>query len=1234
MDFPATLSRASSDVANQAPQDVLVDVDVLYTTDMRIILDSQAGGPTMTLISPNAVSYGHDNLPQGITYTEQSTYVPGPGLSPAADQGMGQLRVGHAVNGEGAMDALLNGNLAFSSLNFADTSAYQNFAPGVYTVTFVAAGTTSPVLAEITVNLGVGLDYTVLAVGTPGAIQPWAIQDNNAPREENSSAYLRLVNTADGAPNISLKERLGQEIFNDVPYPGLGDYTELYPKRFNFDLQNAETGRILFDMPKVTLEDGALYTLFVYNTANGVIAKLEQDAAPTARLNVAYALGQLHNLSLSVDGRVISDSLSAGQTTNPIYLAAGSHNVQVSQGGSTLLTQTVFVSGTNNYALTLFEDGGTLDTSWSLNNYTPGFKQAGLRLNHQAPGAPAVDVVLLHPTTGLNLPVASSISYSQTSESLDVEGLALPYTVTVREAGTLTMLLTLNNVFLKPGSNVTLHLVEQSGATALGYSLDNQLAFKTLGMYQMAQAQPGKWQVNLHGDIAGAANYELSVEGKKPIPDVQDVHVDTGATPPVLQWRLNSPQPETAVSIYYQTEPITQMVTITNTDGSTQTVPTQVFDGQTVTGTLQAPLNPAWTEGGSEPYYEPSWTDGTLHSYTLPQGLLLSGTYYVYLEVDDGANTLIRAVAPEPITVVHPWPDNWLAGLILNPTDYRQAVATWDEFPNPDVGSYALVYQSSETTQTFRGVTSFIPEATLHNLNPGQTYTFTVEAWDHAGNRVSVSEAESVTIAGAEFNLTAAPAPLQVIAGQTISTAVTLNTSLDPYPEPIGLYPGARSDGLGLDLASNLVTPTLAGITVPVTITTGASMSAGVYTATILGQGNGIKQTTELQVQVLAPTFELNATQNQPTLGDKEAVVVSITADRLYGHTTPIWLEAVDSPSPLTTFDEQRLEIGQSRTLTITDVPFLDGGDYTYQIVGTDGVNRIVLTQTLTVFKPVYDLALSQTVVTATVGLTNTFHITIDANLGYGWDWPVTLLLDPQFAPPRGRFGFNQSAEGLDEYVVLAESEQVQVLIETLPKTPQGIYILPIIAESNGRQKELEVWLNVAELVVQPSANSIYLPLILKSSSSSPLPIVTAPDLVVGQIIAASGNITVVVQNQGNAPVTDEFWVDAYINPDPPPTAVNQSWDTLGAEGLTWAIDTSVLPIQPGQTLTLIIGDVYYWPDLSSVTLPLSEGTPVYAQVDSMNAYETYGAVLESHEIAGEAYNNISGPVFSMKDGE
>ncbi|MCP4541473.1 MAG: DUF11 domain-containing protein, partial [Chloroflexi bacterium] len=153
--------------------------------------------------------------------------------------------------------------------------------------------------------------------------------------------------------------------------------------------------------------------------------------------------------------------------------------------------------------------------------------------------------------------------------------------------------------------------------------------------------------------------------------------------------------------------------------------------------------------------------------------------------------------------------------------------------------------------------------------------------------------------------------------------------------------------------------------------------------------------------------------------------------------------------------------------------------------------------------------------------------------------------------------------------------------------------------------------------------SATYLPLIVKNY-------LAAPDLVVQSMTVTSTNVQVLIKNQGNAWVNDEFWVDIYIDPDPVPTAVNQIWyDGRSDQGLVWGIKAPALPLKPGGVLTLTIGDVYYSEENSHFDGELATGTPLYAQVDSVNLNTTYGGVLETHEIKGEIYNNITGPVFS-----
>jgi hypothetical protein len=145
---------------------------------------------------------------------------------------------------------------------------------------------------------------------------------------------------------------------------------------------------------------------------------------------------------------------------------------------------------------------------------------------------------------------------------------------------------------------------------------------------------------------------------------------------------------------------------------------------------------------------------------------------------------------------------------------------------------------------------------------------------------------------------------------------------------------------------------------------------------------------------------------------------------------------------------------------------------------------------------------------------------------------------------------------------------------------------------------------------------TIFLPMIANNSTR-------APDLIVEELNVTGSEIEVVIGNVGNTAVTDEFWVDVYIDPDTPPTAVNQTIESLDSDGAVWGVTASALPLLPGESLVLMLDDAYFDAGMSRLSLPAGRGTAVYAQVDSAHTKTTYGAVLENHERLQDSYNNI-----------
>lgn len=150
-----------------------------------------------------------------------------------------------------------------------------------------------------------------------------------------------------------------------------------------------------------------------------------------------------------------------------------------------------------------------------------------------------------------------------------------------------------------------------------------------------------------------------------------------------------------------------------------------------------------------------------------------------------------------------------------------------------------------------------------------------------------------------------------------------------------------------------------------------------------------------------------------------------------------------------------------------------------------------------------------------------------------------------------------------------------------------------------------------------------YLPVVLRR-----YPPTSAPDLVVEEILASQNNLQVIIKNQGGEAVPGWFWIDLYVNPNPVPSRVNQTWEQVANQGAAWGIPQGAVYLNPGVTFTLTISDSYYWPERSYIEWPLPIGIPIYVQVDSANANTNYGGVLENHEMIGGPYNNVGGPVY------
>jgi hypothetical protein len=144
---------------------------------------------------------------------------------------------------------------------------------------------------------------------------------------------------------------------------------------------------------------------------------------------------------------------------------------------------------------------------------------------------------------------------------------------------------------------------------------------------------------------------------------------------------------------------------------------------------------------------------------------------------------------------------------------------------------------------------------------------------------------------------------------------------------------------------------------------------------------------------------------------------------------------------------------------------------------------------------------------------------------------------------------------------------------------------------------------------------SLFLPVVINRA-------VFAPDLVVSELAVTADDVTIRIENVGNTAVTSEFWVDLYVNPAPPPTAVNQTWQMLAEEGVVWGV-VDVSGLTPGGSMTLNLAHPALYEEYTDFAGSFRSGDLIYVQVDSANRDVGTGSVYERHEMMGEAYNNI-----------
>jgi len=398
--------------------------------------------------------------------------------------------------------------------------------------------------------------------------------------------------------------------------------------------------------------------------------------------------------------------------------------------------------------------------------------------------------------------------------------------------------------------------------------------------------------------------------------------------------------------------------------------------------------------------------------------------------------------------------------------------------------------------------------------------------------------------------------------------------------------------------------------------------AVGVYTAVVTAANSVNQMTATTRVTITLPTLDLfpaySVNENDGlatitvTLSAPMSATVSVryrttagtaTADVDYEETIglltfapgqvertfsiPIYDDLIyegDETVLLSLFDPVNADLGNATaTLTIVDNegrPTVSLSDVAYRVSETAGQAAITVTLS------------HQSVETITVDL-----VTADGTATSGVDYgAVSTTLT--FAP------------GETMQVVY-----ISIYDDDILEGDETVLISLTNAVNALMPRPADATLTIVDNESPVTSYQVYLPLVMRAYSSPP-----GRDLIVENIALVSADPTIIevtIRNIGSNSIPYPFWVDLYVDPNPPPVQPNDLWNPPRCiYGVAWYVTTEV-PAGGQLTLRTVNLDPAYsiWPE----KLPAGVHT-FYAQVDAYGS--SIGMIQEDNE-----GNNITGPV-------
>ncbi len=811
--------------------------------------------------------------------------------------------------------------------------------------------------------------------------------------------------------------------------------------------------------------------------AMGVRSLLPAPAlAETAEIRIVHSANSVATVDILVDGQVAFASLQSMDTTatNSVShygtVAAGPHTIRVVPTGATspiLLEQSVDLAQGQTYSFALTDGNGTVTGKlFTDENRLAALGQARVRLVHLGSQLPAIAV------RGETATLFDQVTFGQASPYITIA--AGTYNWTLQSATGESALL--DEMEFAEGSSYTIFLYDSmsEGVAYPGVLPHTDLYASRLTQitYTAHEIDPGTWQFKVDSDL-DAKNFKLEVFGNIPPPAVTGLNATIINNEQLqVSWQISAELPETLISVYANPWEATRTEQVVNAAGATEERAVENFTGTP----LVIGLVPT--------------RDGSAQSVTFDSSKLRSGTYKIWIEVDDQNRAPVRRYVPGTVTIDHPWPTSWNAELTILES-YRAMTIHWQP-PSPDADRYVLSIGTDPLVPDQVITKTETLTATVSSVEPGRLYYLTLEAYDSESGRMVRSQQQTYTPMVPEFALTAEPSALTIRAGAETAGSLRLSTSLVDYPEAIRVRGKNLPPGLSLSFANTLVTPTRDGTQVAFTLASSAAIGAGVYQVTVEASGGPISREVVLTVTVEKPHFTLTPDPAAVTVEPGVEATLRLAVGAILGAQEAVALTLLDAPAGLDWhFAEEIVQPGAQATLILNATSLLAGGHYQLRIVGSQPTYEAELLVPLTVNKPAFLLETTNPSTALVAGTGQ--QLVIDVRDFLQWQSPVTLTVSSDTLPAEmltglaiGTFATTEEAlQARQSQVTVTVPDQVTLVMQTDATIAPGTYFVTVNAASIDIQKALIFTVEIItptalEEADEPRQWQTYLPVIVR----------------------------------------------------------------------------------------------------------------------------------------------------------